>query len=85
MTNVELPRITAKTVLQGLVERGHFDEDALITVLGEARHHLNLTELERAVARDSRVSDAVLASVKSEVSGYPALTAGPIRPVPLLR
>lgn len=81
----ELPRITARAVLQGLVDRGLFDEDGLVTVLGEARHHLTLTELERAVARDSRVSDAVLATVKSEISGYPALSAGPFRPVPQLR
>lgn len=85
MSTSELPRISAKAVLQGLVDRGLFDENALVTVLGEARHHLNLTELERAVARDSRVSDAVLASVKSEVSGYPVLGSGPFRPVGRLR
>jgi twitching motility protein PilT len=81
----ELPRITAKAVLSRLLERGLFDDDSLLTLLGESRHHLTLTELERAISRDNRVSDAVLASVKSEVSGYPGILGRKTHPYPMLK
>jgi len=81
----ELPRITAKGVLARLLDRGLFDEASLMTLLGESRHHLTLTELERAISRDNRVSDGVLASVKAESSGYEGILGRKIRPYPMLK
>lgn len=85
MDLTELPRITARAVLSCLLERGLFDDASLLTLLGESRHHLTLTELERAITRDNRVSDAVLASVKSQVSGYSDILGKRIHPYPMLK
>lgn len=79
-----LPRITARAILDELVSRGFFDDTSLVTLLGEARHHLTLSDLEKALVRDGRVSDAVLTNAKSQVSGYPAVDLVGVRPVPVL-
>jgi len=77
-------RISAQAIVEVLVERGYFDDVGLVTLLGEARHHLTLAELERSLARDGRVSDSVLSAVKAQVSGYAALPSVGVHPVPLL-
>jgi twitching motility protein PilT len=79
-----LPRIKAENILGALMDSGVYDDASLITLLGEARHHLTLSELERSLARDGRVSDAALAQVKSETSGYPALPSVGVRPISLI-
>jgi twitching motility protein PilT len=78
------PRISARAIVDVLVERGYFDDVSLVTLLGEARHHLTLADLERSLTRDGRVSDSVLGAVKAQVSGYAALPSVGVRPTSLL-
>lgn len=77
-------RVTARGVVEEIVRRGFYDDVSLITLLGEARHHLTLAELERALARESKVSDHALTVIKSEISGYAPVPAQRVRPRPLL-
>jgi len=78
------PRVTAEGVVDLLRERGIYDDVGLVTLLGESRHHLNLAELERSLAREGRVSDSALTAMKSEISGFPPLPSAGVRPKPVL-
>jgi twitching motility protein PilT len=75
-------KVTPQGVVSEIVRRGFYDEVSLITLLGEARHHLTLAELERALAREAKVSDHALTMMKSEISGYLPVPAHRVRPRP---
>jgi len=69
------PRVTAAGLADGLRARQLFEPFELIELLGEARNHLTLADLERALARDGRVGQAALVELKSQISGYPPVPA----------
>jgi len=62
--------ITAEKIIGELLEQEIYNEKQLIELLGAKRNKLNLTELERALARDSRVNSLTVAKLKSKISGY---------------
>ncbi len=61
--------VTADKVLAMLLERGVVEQSDLVTLLGEERHHLTIAGLERALARENRISDTALAAMKGELAG----------------
>jgi twitching motility protein PilT len=65
--------ITADTLLTLLIERGVISRGELVTLLGEERHHLTLAGLERALSRESRISEEELAKIKGEIAGLEPL------------
>jgi twitching motility protein PilT len=69
MEQREHPYITSESLLNALLDRGIVVKNELVTLLGEERHHLTLAGLERALAREARVADDVLARMKGEIAG----------------
>jgi len=61
--------ITADMILKYLLNEGVIVDSDLIGLLGEERHHLTIPGLERALARESRISDISLAKLKGALSG----------------
>jgi twitching motility protein PilT len=66
-------KMNARAIIERCMSNGLLVEGDLISMLGEARHHLTLPELERALVRNSVLSDATLASFKAELGGYKLL------------
>lgn len=64
--------ITPDMILRYLLDQGVIVESDLIGLLGEERHHLTVPGLERALARESRISDTSLAKLKGTLTnkGY---------------
>lgn len=69
----ELPRLTARAVVARLITEDLVIESDLVGLLGEARHHLTLVDLERAIVRASILSEAGLSRLLAEISGYTPL------------
>jgi twitching motility protein PilT len=61
--------ITADMILKYLLQEGVIVDSDLIGLLGEERHHLTIPGLERALYRESRISDTSLAKLKGMLSG----------------
>jgi twitching motility protein PilT len=66
-------KMNARAVIERCLSRNLLVEGDLISMLGESRHHLTLPELERALVRNSVLSDASLAALKAEIGGYQLL------------
>jgi twitching motility protein PilT len=63
-------KITAEKFLEKLLNESILTEVELISMLGEARHHLTLPEIEKGLMRESRLSPERIAEFKGEISGY---------------
>ena len=66
-------KMNARALIGICLSRGLLQESDLISMLGEARHHLTLPDLERALLRSAVLSDAVLGTLKAEIGGYETL------------
>lgn len=65
-----LPLLNPTDMVKRLLEMELISEKDLISILGETRHHLTVPDLERAILRESILSDGKLAELKGSVSGY---------------
>lgn len=69
-TLVLAPRVTTQVMMAEIVLRGFYDEVSLTTLLGAARQHLTVGELERLLRREDKVSDSALTKIKADTSDY---------------
>lgn len=67
--------ISADTILKYLLNEGVILDSDLIGLLGEERHHLTIPGLERALSRESRISDESLARIKGTLAGKEYITS----------
>jgi twitching motility protein PilT len=79
----EFPRLNARALVAELLKDELVVENDLVGLLGEARHHLTLVDLERALVRTSLLSEAGISKMLAKISGYKpiASTRVPVRPV----
>lgn len=67
--------ISADTILKYLLNEGVILDSDLIGLLGEERHHLTIPGLERALSRESRISDESLARIKGTLARKEYITS----------
>lgn len=65
------PSITAKKLLDALIEANVLSESDLLTLLGEARHSVTLNELEMVLVRQGVISSNRLLLLKGTAAGLP--------------
>ena len=66
-------KINPESMLTALRNGGFYDDASLILLLGEDRHHLTLSDLEKALVRDGSVSEPTLVETKRSISGHKGL------------
>lgn len=65
-----LPKLSARALVSEILAQDIVAEADLVGLLGEARHHLTLVELERALIRTSVISESTLSKILAKISGY---------------
>lgn len=65
-----LPKLSARALVSEILAQDIVAEADLVGLLGEARHHLTLVELERALIRTSVLSESTLSKILAKISGY---------------
>ena len=65
--------ITPESMLALLRSREYYNDASLILLLGEERHHLTLSDLEKALVRDGTVADPTIVEIKESISGHKGL------------
>lgn len=66
--------ITAESLVDHFVNSGDLDELKIISLLGPARHAVNVKELEMAVVREGLLTDRNLATIIRTISGREVFT-----------
>lgn len=66
-------KITPESMLTLLCAREYYNDASLILLLGEERHHLTLSDLEKALVRDGSVADPTIVEIKENISGLKGL------------
>ncbi|MFM7089073.1 MAG: type IV pilus twitching motility protein PilT [Candidatus Paceibacterota bacterium] len=66
----EYPKITARALVEYLIKENVLTETDLIGLLGETRHHLTVTDLQKALIKKSVLSDAGVSKALASSSGY---------------
>ena len=66
----EYPKITARALVNYLLKESVLVETDLIGLLGESRHHLTVTDLQRALVKKSVLSDSGVSKALASETGY---------------